>query len=103
MLALRVHRSTLCPGCGNPKATAWHVDNDGHWEAKAEYTCQPCTVRAPEGHPVTFTVVVDTRDYEADPLHGTYTDFGAIDGSIGAAPPPPPPRAAGAAESSLGG
>lgn len=101
MLALRSYRSTLCPGCGNPKATAWHVDNDGHWEAKAEYTCQPCTVRA--GDPQTYTVVLDTRDYETDPLHGSYTDFGAIDGTVGDALPPPPPRAPTTAESSLGG
>jgi hypothetical protein len=94
MLALAMHRRTLCPRCGEPKATAWHVDNEGHWGVVAEYTCQPCTVLKSgddgESQPVTFTVVADTRDYAEFPLHGHYTDFAAPAEAPKPAPPPVP-------------
>ena len=80
MLALRMYEGTLCPRCGEPKATAWHMDNEGHFAVTAEYVCNPCTAREGHGaedevHPVTFVEVTDTRDYAEDPLHGHYTDF----------------------------
>lgn len=74
MLALDLYRSTLCPGCDQPKETAWHPDQDGWWEADpaATFVCHPCTVRAkyhnPDHEPVEYVGVIDTRPYEEKPL-----------------------------------
>lgn len=97
LLAYRSYRATLCPGCGHPKETAWHVDNGGEFEVTSRYTCHPCTAkRADNGgsDPVEYVVVTDTRDYAADPLPGHYTDFASPDFShpSGAAPASQKPR-----------
>lgn len=95
MLGLAAYRRTLCPRCGHPKDKAWHIDNEGHFEVRAEYVCHPCTVNRSGGEdgaePVKYYAVVDTRDYEAHPLHGHYTDFGAP-AETPPAPAPPTPR-----------
>lgn len=69
-----------CPGCGHPKATAWHPDNDGWWELEHEVTCHACTAQRAassrgdtsgkhsEVEPVTYLAVRDTRDYARRPL-----------------------------------
>lgn len=84
LLAYEQHKATLCPGCGHPKATAWHFDNEGEFEVGTSYTCHPCTVKHDPGdgsnvQPVTYAGVIDTRDYAANPLPGHYTDFGSPD------------------------
>lgn len=84
MLAYRVYKATLCPGCGHPKETAWHFDNEGEFEVKARYTCHPCTVKNTPGDgrsvdPVDYVVVLDARDYAESPLTGHYTEFGSDD------------------------
>lgn len=72
MLARAKHRSTLCPGCGEPKDHAWHVDMEGHYEVEATFVCHSCSAR--KGSAVEYVAVVDSRDYAADPLHGHYLD-----------------------------
>lgn len=74
-MAWRRHKASFCPGCGEPKATAWHPDNDGHFAVTQEITCHGCTAKVAHGHegtepvkPVTYLLVEDTRDYAADPL-----------------------------------
>lgn len=72
MLARAMHRRTLCPGCGHPKATAWHPDNEG-WFEPNEVTCHGCTAeRGPEVNgrvqPVKWVSSRDGRDYEKKPL-----------------------------------
>lgn len=70
----------MCPGCGQPKATAWHPDNHGWWEVEHEVTCHPCTaIRAAaspgdndeEVEPVRYLAVTDRRDYTRKPLPTT--------------------------------
>lgn len=76
MLAYKAYQDELCPGCGQPKATAWHPDNQGWWDADHEVTCHPCTaIRAAgasesgkEVEPVRYIGVTDTRDYDKKPL-----------------------------------
>lgn len=74
MLAHKIAKNRLCPGCGHPKATAWHSDNDGWYEVTETYQCNPCTVqKGPDNdglpQPVEYVVVENHRDYEVDPLH----------------------------------
>ncbi|WP_193613164.1 hypothetical protein [Nocardioides lijunqiniae] len=95
MLAYEDHLATLCPGCGHPKATAWHFDNEGEFEVVEQYTCHPCTAMKGQDdgptQPVLFASVRDTRNYAEHPLPGHYTDFGSSDyapGPVAAAPPP---------------
>jgi hypothetical protein len=73
MLARQAVHASRCPGCGHPKATAWHPDNDGWFEEDIEVTCHACTAMrgpGPDGTttPVEYRSVVDTRDYETRPL-----------------------------------
>lgn len=76
MLALEVYRSTLCPGCHHPKATAWHPDNEGWFDPEDDEqptTCWACTSTGqldPDGNriPVQYATVRDHRDYTAKPL-----------------------------------
>jgi hypothetical protein len=75
MLAWRRYQRSLCPGCGHPKATAWHPDNAGNFEGDDPITCHACTqleyAKAKgdvDVDPVTYGGVHDTRDYELDPL-----------------------------------
>lgn len=73
MLALKVHKRSLCPGCGHPKSTAWHWDNEGWFEPTRTFTCHACTAeRGPdqEGRtrPVEYVVIEDTRNYDESPL-----------------------------------
>lgn len=73
MLALRLHHASLCPGCGQPKATAWHSDMDGWFDVDL-ITCHACTrvqsvaSGGADSHPKEYAVVTDTRDYVAKPL-----------------------------------
>lgn len=73
MLAWRTYQDSLCPGCGHPKATAWHPDNDGWFTAQEPIVCHACTAVQEPGEdgtrkPVEFPFVLDTRDYATDPL-----------------------------------
>jgi len=73
MLALAEHKKTLCPGCGHPKATAWHWDNDGYFAEDQRVVCHACTaMKVPDKggqvEPEVYRSVVDTRDYKAEPL-----------------------------------
>jgi hypothetical protein len=73
MLAWQAYKGTLCPGCGHPKATAWHEDNDGWFEQHLRVTCHACTAMRPADadgkvQPMEYVDVVDTRDYDEHPL-----------------------------------
>jgi hypothetical protein len=72
MLARDAYEATLCKGCGHPKDTAWHPDNDGWFEVTQTFTCHACTALRQHGddqaQPVEFHAVTDTRDYERNPL-----------------------------------
>jgi hypothetical protein len=72
MLAFQMYKSTLCPGCGQPKDTAWHPDNEGWFEVTQSFECHPCTALRRESdssaEPVLYLAVTDTRDYEKSPL-----------------------------------
>lgn len=72
MLARDTYRSSLCPGCGQPKDHAWHPDNDGWYEVTVTFECHACTALAreanPGAEPVEFHAVTDTRDYAKNPL-----------------------------------
>lgn len=72
MLARDHYRRSLCPGCGQPKDTAWHPDNEGWFEVTQTFECHACTAMAREGNPdappAVFLAVSDTRDYEKSPL-----------------------------------
>lgn len=75
MLAWRVYQGSL-HSCGHPVATALHPDNEGWFEKVGEVTCWACTAAAEKNddgtqRPVSFPIVVDTRDYAADPLPPT--------------------------------
>ena len=87
MLARKVYRELeLCPGCGHPKRTAWHEDNDGWFEENVRVTCHACTaMRSPDAdgkvHPVEYVDVVDTRDYDENPLPDLMPDGAPGDGA----------------------
>lgn len=80
LLAYQRYLDEHCPGCGHPKATAWHPDNDGFFEADHQVICHACTAikaastpdAAGEKHkevePVVYLSVTDTRDYARRPL-----------------------------------
>lgn len=76
LLAWRTYSDSLCTGCGHPKATAWHhLSDPGDFRFDGEFVCLPCTAaRKPDEdgkrEPVTYPVVLATRDYAADPLPG---------------------------------
>jgi hypothetical protein len=73
MLARLEVKASVCPGCGHPKATAWHPDNEGFFEETMRVTCWACTAMkqesaADDSKPVEFVAFTDTRDYAAKPL-----------------------------------
>lgn len=76
MLAWRRYKDSICGGCGQPKAHAWHPDNDGWFEVEHRITCHACTALERARHedskepakPVEYLQIVDTRDYDAQPL-----------------------------------
>jgi hypothetical protein len=72
LLARDAYLATLCSGCGQPKETAWHPDNEGWFEVTQSFECNACTALRresdPSSEPVTFHAVTDTRDYEKSPL-----------------------------------
>lgn len=75
MLAYEQHLNTLCPGiCGQPKALAWHSDNEGWYRTPDDdvSVCQACTALRRHtdetAKPVEFIGLVHDRDYETDPL-----------------------------------
>lgn len=72
LLARDVYLATLCKGCGHPKETAWHPDNEGWFEVTASFECAACTAlrreAEPSAPPVEFYAVTDTRDYVKNPL-----------------------------------
>lgn len=74
LLAYASFKQTLCPGCGQPKKTAWHPDNEGFFEVVEEIVCHACTAIEnhgvePEHHTTRpHLVVQDTRDYTERPL-----------------------------------
>lgn len=76
MLAWRTYQDGLCPGCGHPKATAWHHHNDQAFAHEGDFVCWACTAAKPaqeDGSPdrVKYPVVVDTTpSYDAFPLDG---------------------------------
>jgi len=51
LLALGMHESTLCPGCGEPKHVAWHSWMDGEYDAPTA-VCHACT--AQQGRQVAY-------------------------------------------------
>jgi hypothetical protein len=75
MLAWATYQAELCPGCGHPKATAWHHHSSDSFDLVGDFVCWACTARQPKKsdgsrEPVKFPVVEDTRDYAAFPLDG---------------------------------
>lgn len=75
MLAYQIYLDTLCPGiCGQPKAKAWHSDNEGWYRTPddAVNVCQACTAiqrySTDTAKPVEFIGLVHDRDYDTDPL-----------------------------------
>lgn len=74
MMAWGKYQAGLCR-CGFPKSLAWHHLNDAAYELDGEFVCYACTAgQDPDEdgvrRPVTYPVVVDVRDYQADPLLG---------------------------------
>lgn len=72
MLAWRIYSDSLCRGCSQPVAIAWHPDMNGWYEVDM-VECQACSaverkVHGDEGKPREYPMVVDTRDYSAKPL-----------------------------------
>lgn len=75
MEAWSEYQDSLCPGCKHPKATAWHHMNEDAFDHEGDFICWGCTAAGePEKDgrrkPVTYPVVVDTRDYTRFPLPG---------------------------------
>jgi hypothetical protein len=73
MVARGMVHNSRCPGCGHPKATAWHLDNEGWFEEDLRVTCHACTAMRHRGDdgkvdPVEYLSVIDTRDYTQQPL-----------------------------------
>jgi len=44
LLGLEMYEATLCPGCGEPRETAWHADAEGEYEAHP-FVCHACTAK----------------------------------------------------------
>ena len=93
MLAWDMHQQSLCPGCSEPKETAWHWDNDGWFDVVDPITCHVCTVRRRHGAEdpdtvpaVEYLPVVYTRNHDDRPLPGSWLQRPATDTT--AAPPP---------------
>lgn len=75
MLAWTEYQASLCPGCGHPKATAWHHMNDDAFELQGDFVCWACTAaQKPDAdgkrERTKYPIVEDTRDYVKFPLPG---------------------------------
>ena len=57
MLGLEMHEATLCPGCHQPRDTAWHADAEGYYEGSA-LVCHGCTAK--DGKQVVYTFLTAT-------------------------------------------
>lgn len=42
LLGLQMYEATLCNGCGQPKAEAWHAGSDGYYEGR-KVKCFACS------------------------------------------------------------
>lgn len=61
LLGLETYESTLCPGCSEPKETAWHADSEGEYESH-KFFCHGCT--AQQGKQVVYHVMSKRPDPE---------------------------------------
>lgn len=75
MQAYVMYLETLCPGdCNQPKAKAWHSDNEGWYRTPDENVsvCQACTAlrrhNDDTAKPVEFIGLIHDRDYDTNPL-----------------------------------
>lgn len=57
LLGLEMYEGTLCPGCGEPRETAWHADAEGEYEAHT-FVCHACTAKSSTGRQSTFSALV---------------------------------------------
>lgn len=48
LLGLEMYEATLCPGCQEPRETAWHADAEGEYEAQ-RFVCHGCLAKS-DGH-----------------------------------------------------
>lgn len=55
MVALELYESTLCAGCGEPRAIAWHAETEGEYEAH-RFVCNACEAKVGT-HQATFNVL----------------------------------------------
>lgn len=55
LLGLELYESTLCPGCGERRETAWHADAEGEYEGH-RFVCHACTAKG-RGEQAVFTVL----------------------------------------------
>jgi hypothetical protein len=60
LLALDAYEGSLCPGCDQPIALAWHSELDG-WFETDQYVCHACTSRLEDpSKPTAYTLVRNT-------------------------------------------
>jgi len=86
LLALELHEGRHCPGCGEPKETAWHADAEGHYEA-TRFVCHGCAARSGPNQAV-HTVLTGVPSAE------TVATFVPFDLLTTTTEPPPPEGAA---------
>lgn len=76
ILAWRIYRDSLCDGCSQPRAVAWHWDMDGWYDVEVR-ECQACSAvdsrmsderGGEDDHRKRYPMVHSTRDLGAKPL-----------------------------------
>ena len=64
LMGLDAYERSLCPGCGEPKAHAWHAELEGWYEAD-EFVCHGCTARNGGKREAVYTLVRNTYPFDA--------------------------------------
>lgn len=86
LLGLEMYESSLCTGCGEPKALAWHSHAEGEYEAEG-LVCHGCTARNENRQQVLHRIT-------ARPTAAKTAKYPPFDINETTTEPDPPPRGA---------
>lgn len=67
LLALEEYEGSLCHGCKQPRAVAWHSEMDGWYETES-FVCHACSAKREGDDKAIYKVAIDGRGPGATPL-----------------------------------
>lgn len=65
LAGLSAYEDSLCGGCSEPIAVAWHSEMDGWYDGDG-FVCHACSAKA--GHEVAYAIVRNTRPDSKGPM-----------------------------------